>query len=160
MNLKTILYGTDFSVGSNVALEYASALAAGLGAKLLIAHVDDVTPGLTVGHVGYGYVPEVDRIADEQLDTLRHVKPTVAGVQFEHRFVRGNAADELLQIANEDNADLIVIGTHGRTGISRVLMGSVAEAIVRKASCPVLTVKQPTAADPPRTIKDNSHELV
>jgi universal stress protein A len=143
LEIKTILCGTDFSDGSKLALEYASTLAMAVGAKLLISHVDDVTPGVTIGHVGYGYIPEVDKIAEEQLTVLKQILPTVPGVEYEHRFARGDADVELLRIADEEDVDLIVIGTHGRTGLPRVLMGSIAEAVVRKASCPVLTVKQP-----------------
>ncbi|MGI9427801.1 MAG: universal stress protein [Bythopirellula sp.] len=144
MNINTILIATDFSSDSEAALRHASALAAAEGAKLCIAHIDDDTPGLVFGHVGYGYVPSVDEIAREQYDKLLTILPTNEGVTFEHRFLRGNAAESILQLAKEAKADLIVIGTHGKTGLRRLLMGSVAEQVVRRAECPVLTIKQPS----------------
>jgi nucleotide-binding universal stress UspA family protein len=72
----------------------------------------------------------------------------------EHRLVEGDAATVILQVATEIKCDLIVMGTHGRTGLSRLLMGSVAEQVVRNASCPVLTVKTPQHEAP------SSEELV
>lgn len=72
---------------------------------------------------------------------LEQVKPTDPTVPYVHRLVMGNPADEIVRLAEEENADLIVMATHGRTGIGRVLMGSVAEAVVRRAKCPVFTLK-------------------
>src|SRR5205814_2627344 len=66
-------------------------------------------------------------------------------VRAERRFEEGDAAGTILRVARELPADLIVMGTHGRTGLGRLLMGSVAEQVVRKASCPVMTVKTPSA---------------
>ena len=145
MNIKKILYATDFSSDSDAALRYASTVAAAEGATLCIAHIDDDTPGLVFGHVGYGYVPEVDDIARQQYDKLLTIVPTTEGVKYEHQFLRGEAAESILQLAEKEQADLIVIGSHGRTGLRRLLMGSVAEAVVRRAHCPVLTIKQPSA---------------
>jgi nucleotide-binding universal stress UspA family protein len=62
-------------------------------------------------------------------------------IRFEHKLLMGTAADEIVRAAEEGGVDLIVIGTHGRTGLKRVLMGSVAEAVMRRATCPVLTLK-------------------
>jgi len=148
MELGKILYATDFSPSSEFALEYASALAAATGAKLLIAHVDSETPGLVFGDVGYGYVPKVDKIARQQYDRLLQVCPATPQVPYEHVFMRGEAAEEILQLAAHEEPDLMVIGSHGRTGAARVLMGSVAESLVRQAKCPVLTVKMPIAEQP------------
>jgi nucleotide-binding universal stress UspA family protein len=76
---------------------------------------------------------------------LRSIKPGSKGVHFEHRLVRGEPAKEILRLAKDENAGLIVMGTHGRTGMLRALMGSVAEQVVRNATCPVLTLKIPKA---------------
>ncbi len=141
MNIDTIIYATDFSQCSVAALQYATAFAAVEKARLLIVHVDDETPGLVLGDVGYGYLPQIDRIAQEQLEKLERVKPQSARVNFEHHFLRGEAADEIVKFSQRKHADLIVIGTHGVSGISKLLLGSVAEEIVRTASCPVLTVR-------------------
>ena len=66
-----------------------------------------------------------------------------AGFVYEHRLVTGDPASSIVNLAEMEGADLIVMGTHGRTGFSRLLMGSVAELVVRRAKCPVLTFKQP-----------------
>lgn len=142
MKASKIIYATDFSPGSEVARELASSLASSSGATLYIAHVDDVTPDLVPGDIGYGYIPAIDEIAREQYDQLHTIKPTNPEVKFEHRFIRGEAAESILNLAEKEQADMIVIGTHGKTGMKRILMGSVAEAVVRQAHCPVLTVRQ------------------
>jgi universal stress protein A len=143
MNNSKILYATDFSPNSVTALGYASSLAVAEGATLIVAHVDDTTPGLVLGDVGYCYIPQVDEIAHKEFERLQKIVPIRDGVTFEHRFLRGDAADGILQLAELERADIIVIGTHGRTGQKLLLMGSVAEAVVRRAKCSVLTIKQP-----------------
>ena len=149
MNLNRIIYATDFSDCCRPALEYATAFAVAENAQLLIVHVDDETPGLVVGDVGYGYLPEIDRIAQEQLQQLDEVRPSHPQVAYEHHFLRGEPAEEIIAFAKKVQADLIVIGTHGASGLGRALLGSVAEEIVRKADCPVLTVR----AASPRPVK-------
>lgn len=143
MNIEKILYATDFSPDSEYALDYASMLARTAEATLLIAHVDDTTPGLVLGDVGYGYIPEVDAIAQEEYEQLKTVVPVGDDVAYEHCFFRGAAADGILQIAEEQRADLIVIGTHGRTGLKKVLLGSVAETVLSRTPCAVMVVRQP-----------------
>jgi nucleotide-binding universal stress UspA family protein len=71
------------------------------------------------------------------------VQPSDPAVKIEHRLAEGDPAREILRVARETGCDLIVMGTHGWTGLGRLLMGSVAEQVVRKATCPVLTVKTP-----------------
>ena len=84
---------------------------------------------------------EVDRELRGELDKLQ---PPDASIQIERVLKEGgDAGTEILRMAKEISSDLIVMGTHGRTGLSRLLMGSVAEAVSRKAHCPVLTVKHP-----------------
>ncbi len=137
----TIVVATDFSDGSKRALEYASTSAKTTGAKLLIAHVrsiPDLEDGEGMLHAG------VDRDNDDALQSrLQSIEPDIDGVAFEHRLLRGNAAQEIIRLAKDENAALIVMGTHGRTGLMRLLMGSVAEEVVRQAPCPVLTIKIP-----------------
>lgn len=149
MNINRILVATDFSPDSEAALEFASSLASAEKAALVIVHIDDTTPGLVFGDVGYGFVPEVDAIAREEYHHLLATAPKCTGVPFEHRFLRGCAAESILYLAEAEHVDLIVIGTHGKTGLSRLLMGSVAEALMRRAKCPVLTVKQPAERNKP-----------
>ena len=85
--------------------------------------------------------PEIRRM-------LEAVVPADPNVKFEHHLVLGTPADDIISLATEQKVDLIVIGTHGRTGLKRVLMGSVAEAVVRGAHCPVLTLKQSDKSPP------------
>ena len=136
----TILHPTDFSEHSKYAFWLACALARDYGARLVIVHVV-AAPAIVYGE---GVVPpnaeELRAAAREQLDGLRVPQ---GNVRAERRLQEGDAVTAILGVAQELHADLIVMGTHGRTGLGRLLMGSVAEQVVRKASCPVLTVKMP-----------------
>lgn len=145
MNAKAILFPTDFSESSDAALSYASSLAAESGATLHLVHVSDISDVYYAGYGAYAYTPDlVQELVREHELKLEKIKPTVQGVHYEHHTLRGAPAKEIVAFAEEKDVDLIVIGSHGRTGVSRLLMGSVAEDVVRHAKCPVLTVKQPT----------------
>jgi nucleotide-binding universal stress UspA family protein len=147
MNVKRILFPTDFSGCSQAALECASALASESGAELLIVHVDELPrqyiEGFGPGFAGHGYVPASENTRDEVREQLNGVTPTIPGVRCEHHYLRGDPAEQILKLAERQDIDLIVMGTHGRTAALRLLMGSVAEAVVRRANCPVLTLKKP-----------------
>ena len=152
MNIRKIIYATDFSSCCDTAMQYATAFASAANARLLIVHVDDETPGLVIGNVGYGYLPQIDQIAQQQLEKLKSIKPESATVVYEHHFLRGNVADEIINFSQEQEADLIVIGSHGASGIGRLLLGSVAEAIIRRSTCPVLAVRaNACSASPTKT---------
>lgn len=86
---------------------------------------------------------DMDALILQQHATFKQIRPTDLAVNYEHLFLRGNPAPEIVKAADEQNADLIVLSTHGRTGLSRWLMGSVAEYVVRNAACPVMTIKLP-----------------
>jgi nucleotide-binding universal stress UspA family protein len=151
MNIKQILFATDFSECSNEALKYASNLASDTGGRLWIVHVDELldTTVPPIPSVEGGYFLEAawdTKRQDEVKSKLATVVPTVSNVKYDQRYLMGSPQKEILQFAGEEAVDLIVMGSHGRTGISRLLMGSVAEAVMRKALCPVLIVKQPTKA--------------
>ena len=138
--IHTILHPTDYSDLSRPAFEEACQMARECGAKLVVCHV--APPTLVA--VGEGMVVEIPSEETEQMTArLEQVKPDDPLVRVSHRFARGDAADEIVRLAEEVNADLIVMGTHGRGGLSRLLLGSVAEAVMRTAPCPVLTVKAP-----------------
>lgn len=141
MNMKKIVYPTDFSHAGDAALAYATSLARDMGATLIIAHVEEPPAAYGGGELYYG-LPEPAH--DELRRMLHQVLPTDPAVPHEHRLVTGDPATAIVNLAEMEDADLIVMGTHGRTGFSRVLMGSVAELVVRRAKCPVLTFKQPT----------------
>ena len=144
MKLNAILCPIDFSPSSAAALKYASSLAAESHSLLYILHVEDGLVGFMPGLGGYGYVPELeDSHTKEQRERLQSITPTKSGVSFQHRYLTGDPEKEIIDFADREDVDLIVMGSHGRTGLSRVLMGSIAEGVVRRAQCPVLTVKQP-----------------
>ncbi len=144
MNIQKILLPVDFSHSSDGALKFASSLAADFKAHLILLHVGEGTPAYLSAYGGFADTPELEeKIAQENCALLELVKPTVAGVQYERQYLLGDPSQEILDLAEREGVDLIVIGSHGRTGLSRLLMGSVAEAVVRHAACPVITVKQP-----------------
>jgi nucleotide-binding universal stress UspA family protein len=140
LSIRTILHPTDFTARSDCAFQLACALARAQGAQVVVLHVAAplppvVTPGGVITDPAYG---DYEQGVCQRLCELRAPDPQV-GV--EHRLAEGEPATEILKVAQEVNADLIVMGTHGRTGIGRLLLGSVAEQVLRKALCPVLTVK-------------------
>ena len=142
MQAKKILFPTDFSHTGDAALEMATALARDTGATLLIVHVEEPPTAYGGGELYYG-IPEP---ATEDLRKMLHkIQPADPDVPYEHRLITGEPAHAVTRLAEEEEVDMIVMGTHGRTGLSRLLMGSVAEAIVRRAKCPVLTYKQGSA---------------
>jgi len=142
MAQKTILFPTDFSTASDAALPHAETLAKQAGARLLIIHVEEPPLAYGGGELYYGLPePSSERI----LKMLEDVKPTDPQVPFAHRLTMGEPAGEIVRIAGEEGAEMIVLGTHGRTGMTRLLMGSVAEGIVRRAPCPVLVYRETAA---------------
>jgi nucleotide-binding universal stress UspA family protein len=138
--IHTILHPTDFSTQSAYALRLACSLARDYGARLVVLHVFE-EPAVAYGE-GVMLPPAVDFV-EESREQLRHLPIPADDVRAERRFERGDAVDQILRVAGDMQADLIVMGTHGRTGLARLLMGSVAERVVRNAPCPVLTLKTP-----------------
>jgi nucleotide-binding universal stress UspA family protein len=139
MTLKTILFPTDFSTASDAALVHAEALARQMNARLLIVHVEEPPLAYGGGELYYG-LPEPS--SDHILKMLENVKPSDPAVPYTHRLTMGDPAGEVVRIAEDEGAEMIILGTHGRTGMTRLLMGSVAEAIVRRAPCPVLVYRE------------------
>jgi nucleotide-binding universal stress UspA family protein len=143
MNAPKILYPTDFSTMGQAALDMATSLARDRGAKLLIVHVEEPPMAYGGGELYYG-IEEPDRKELQRM--LSEVVPIDASVGYEHRLLLGSPASAIVHLAEKEGVDMIVMPTHGRTGLSRLLMGSVAEEVVRKAKCPVLTVKAAAGA--------------
>ncbi len=144
MNIQSILFPTDFSHYNDSALEYASTLAAEAGATLHIVHVHDVRDlSAAMGEASYLYASTWQEELEAARQRLESITPSVPGVRCERHCLTGTPDEEIVNLAAEKNIDLIVMASHGRTGLSRLLMGSVAEGVMRKASCPVLIVKQP-----------------
>lgn len=144
MFTKRILFPTDFSPDSDAALEMAASLARDWKASLLILHVE-VIPFTTGGGELFYVAP--DPPTRELQERLSDVVPSDKSIVVEHRLLAGDPAEAIVRVAETENIDLIVMGTHGRRGLARLLMGSVAEAVVRAAPCPVLTMKQPAHAE-------------
>jgi nucleotide-binding universal stress UspA family protein len=137
--IRTILHPTDFSGRSAAAFRLACSLARDHQAALVVLHVVTPEPVFLDGP----YVPPPPGHRAELLQRLHEVRPDRNNIPVEHRLVEGDPAVQINRLAAESRCDLIVLGTHGRTGLGRLLMGSVAEEVVRKAPCPVLTVKEP-----------------
>lgn len=137
--LRTILYPTDFSERSQYALHLACSLARDYGAQLLVLYVAPAPRfhGEIVAR------RQEDGFAEGLVEQLRQLLPSEPGVRVEYLVKEGDAVAEILSVAEEWDCNLIVLGTHGRTGLGRLLMGSVAEQVVRRAPCPVLTVRMP-----------------
>lgn len=145
MEIKRILFPTDFAEGALNALPYAIDLAKSYGAKLHLLHIvyDIATAsGLYVPHISVDTLyKELDVSAQKELEKFgATAKKDLKDV--EYTVMRGIPYEEILKFAQEKNIDLIVIGTHGRKGLDRILFGSTAERIVRNALCPVLTVRE------------------
>jgi nucleotide-binding universal stress UspA family protein len=140
MKIRKILHPTDFSPLSKPAFEMACSLARDYGAELVICHV--CPPAVMAA--GEGMLIERSAEETEQAEAeLEAVQPADILIPVSHRLLQGGAADEIVRLARASKIDLIVMGTHGRSGFGRLLMGSVAEAVMRKAPCPVLTLKTP-----------------
>ena len=137
---------TDFSECASYALSYATSFARSYGAKLICVHViEPIVP--TVGYSGLSEPLPVADISEQLEDTATRELPKIAaheecaGLDVEEVVAHGDAASEIVRVARERNVDLIVISSHGRTGLGRILFGSTAESVVRHAHCPVLVVK-------------------
>jgi nucleotide-binding universal stress UspA family protein len=141
---RTILHPTDFSPYSQEAFKAAHALARGTGARLIVFHIAHppavvLEDGRVLSEPGKG---EPRNLFEE----LQKIQATDPVVKVEHRVIvaeKSATTVQILQILERMGCDLIVMGTHGRTGLTRLIMGSVAEEVVRKAHCPVMVVKVP-----------------
>lgn len=145
--ISTILVATDFSDASESALKYTKSLAKAFGATIHVLHVlEDLAAHAWTTEVYVAALPgvheEMEKQARERLDaTLTAEEREAFKAQLTLR--TGSAFVEIVRHAREIRADLLVMGTHGRGAIAHMLLGSVAERVVRKAPCPVLTVRQP-----------------
>jgi nucleotide-binding universal stress UspA family protein len=139
MNKPNILVPVDFSTAQSRAVNLASLLARDMNARLVIVHVEEPASAYLVGGAYYG---SANPQHEDLVSLLHDVAPSAPDVEYEQRMLSGLPADAIVNCADEIDASFIVMGTHGRTGLSRVLMGSVAEAVVRRAPCAVVTIKE------------------
>lgn len=138
-----ILLATDFSDCAALAQDYALLLASTWKAELAMLHVLELQPGMDPDlPVNRGYLEQLRKDAEQQLIQLR-AQLARRGLTGESRHVTGVPSLRIAQEAAETGADLVVLGTHGRTGLAHVLLGSTAERVVASSPCPVLTVRTP-----------------
>jgi nucleotide-binding universal stress UspA family protein len=143
MEIRRILFPTDFSENSEYALMYALAFARQFDATLTVLHVVHVPPQMPELNIG-AILDRMVKHAERNLSKLiREAGETRVAMHPEVRL--GVDYREITAFAEKEKMDLIVMGTHGRTGMAHALLGSVAERVVRHAPCPVLTVKRPPA---------------
>ncbi len=137
MKIKDILYPIDFSPHSRGAIEYATQMAKTHDATIHFLFCAEPTYPLAGP-----YVP-VEACADNEaeLEQLNQIIPSAPEVPYKHHHLTGSPSEEIVAFAKDMGIDLIIMTTHGRTGLKRALMGSVAEAVVRHADCPVLVLR-------------------
>jgi universal stress protein A len=144
IRLQKILLPTDFSNYSAAATKYACELATRFDAELHLLHTLELhlasTPGFGMGIAPPTYINESRAAAEKSLAGILDPKWS-AGRTVIQAVVEGSPKTEIIQYARKQNIDLIVLATHGRTGLAHVIIGSVAETVVRTAPCPVLTVR-------------------
>jgi len=142
VDLKTILVPVDFSPGALHALNYATSLARRLGSSIVLVHVMDSI--YVSGRFDSRHLRSLRAEAHEESKRLlsalakRRVRPHVP---VRHYLVKGAPSAKIVEMASRTNADLIVMGSEGRSGMKRLLVGSVAEKVIRLARCPVLVVR-------------------
>ena len=136
IHVKKILYPTDFSSYSNQAYFHALALAEHHHAKLTILYV--FVPG--------GKNDDADR--EHWREQLEQIRPMNPDIPVNHVLLEGDPAAQIVRYANDAAMDLIVMGTHGRSGVERLLVGSVTERVMREAPCSVMAVKLPRGLPP------------
>ncbi|MCA9248421.1 MAG: universal stress protein [Planctomycetales bacterium] len=154
MHAKKILAAVDFSASTAHVIQYAAALAVDAQARLIILHVQEEPFVSAVGSPLDFELPSA-----ELVEALEKIVPVDTAVDFEHHLIAGSPATEIVRFAEERRVDMIVVGTHGRRGWRNWLMGSVAETVVRTATCPVLTVRRPPRDEEEGLFEDVAHAL-
>jgi nucleotide-binding universal stress UspA family protein len=140
--IKRIIVATDFSEGSDGAMERAFAIAKALGASVDLVHVLDTSLFMAPASLGAMPLIEPEALLEEVDKALvaRVERAQAAGLVCQSDSLDGYPAREIVRHAQKTGADLIVLGTHGRTGVAHAILGSVAERVVQHASCPVLVI--------------------
>jgi nucleotide-binding universal stress UspA family protein len=146
VDFKNILFPSDFSDFSRYAASFAVSFASDYGAKLHVVHVAEVSPDLSEmlseKIPGGELNKKVEELAVQELEEAS-TPEILKKIVYEITCLRGKPFAEIVKYANEKEMDMIVMGTHGRSALEAAIMGSTAEKVVRKATCPVLTVRMP-----------------
>ena len=146
MTIRKILVAVDFSEPSARALTFAIELAASFQSSLTILHVSQLVVTLASNPSVPVQVYKEGQAGESSLLEQAKQQAQAAGVQADGMLADGTPSQEIVRVAHEGQFDLIVIGTHGRSGFDRFMLGSVAERVLRKATCPVMTVNPVTDA--------------
>lgn len=145
-----ILFATDFSEISECAFDYALTLAKTFNSRLIIIHVINEPVdlrGFYVPHISFDTIEREIALSAEKMMDKFCSKKTKDYDNYDKFIVSGIPYEEILKKADEEKVDLLVMGTHGRAGIDHLLFGSTAERVVRKATCPVMTVRPPESGE-------------
>ena len=148
LSIHKVLHPTDFSDSAKPAFELACALARDYRATLVLAHIVPPTHVYAPDGIAVPFPADED-IYDAQAKLAR-MHPADPEVAVEYHVREGDPIAQILKIATDDAIDVIVMGTHGSSGLTRLLVGSVAESVMRKAPCPVLTVRGQFRLSPDR----------
>lgn len=141
---KTILCPIDFDENSTAALDKAVEIARSLGSSIILVHVVPLI--IALGEVPPPVALYEDQKKDAEAKLADIVKQNLGGVKYETHVYTGDVIASILAAQAKHQPDLLVLATHGRRGLARMFLGSVTEAVVRKATCPVLTVREETPA--------------
>jgi len=140
MQIRKIICATDFSSLSNHAVSYGVFLAGEFKAKLYLCHVIDLSSATMYGEAAFGFEPQLMQMEDYARARLRQMIPE-RSIDWEPLVATGSAADEVARLAEEKGADIAVTATRGRSGLKRLILGSVTEHLMRTLHCPLLTVR-------------------
>jgi nucleotide-binding universal stress UspA family protein len=160
-SITTILHPTDFSDPAQGSFQLACALASDMKARLIAFHVVPPVAAYVNDLIDYTS-PDHELKAWERLRRLQQTAAEGYGLEIDIDLSEGEPAAEILKVARDRHCDLIVMGTHGRSGLRHLLMGSIAEKVLRKAGCPVLTARSPLAQEtaPIRLYPEEARTLV
>ena len=149
-----VVVAYEFSPSAEAALDRAVEVACRAPQHVLhvLAAIDSRhgMPIAPTNHVTYEYAEQIQRMVSERIKAMFADRPSASEVEFFVHARIGRPADEILKLAEEVGADLVFIGSNGRTGVERVVLGSVSERVVREARCPVLVARPKTYKDVPR----------
>lgn len=141
--MNTIILPLDFSDTTDILMNYAISFAKDINAKISLIHVTPSDIGFIIGDMGFQYFPEIEKSEIKyELQELDRLEKYISaqGIEVDHLLKQGVAADVILEYATEKNADYIVMGSHGRSGMYDVFVGSLTKDLTKKSQIPVLVV--------------------